>query len=61
MKMLKVSRGALFLCDTCYHIIEESGQIEDGRASSDEVIDEICPNCEDTNKPLLDDLLGSEE
>ena len=61
MKMLKVSRGSLFLCETCYHIIAESGQIEGDRATSDKVIDEICPNCEDNNKPLLDDLLGSEE
>jgi rubrerythrin len=54
--MLKVSRGSLFICETCYHIIEESGQIEGDRATS-----ELCPNCEDQNKPLLDDLLGSEE
>jgi hypothetical protein len=42
-------------------MIEDSGQIEDDRASSDKVIDDICPNCYDNNKPLLDDLLGSEE
>jgi hypothetical protein len=61
MKMLKVSRGSLFICDICYQIIEDSGQIEGDRASSDKVIDDMCPNCYDNNKPLLDDLLGSEE
>lgn len=62
MKMLKVSRGALFLCEVCHQIIVESGRVDqDGRATSDEVIGELCPNCEDNNKPLLDDLLGSEE
>lgn len=61
MKMLKVSRGSLFICDVCYQIIEESGRIEGDRAMSDAVIGDLCPNCEDQNKPLLDDLLGSEE
>jgi hypothetical protein len=51
----------LFICETCYHLIEESGQIEGDRATSDAVIGDLCPNCEDNNKPLLDDLLGSEE
>jgi hypothetical protein len=32
-----------------------------GRAKSDEVIHDICANCHDYNKPLIDDILGSSE
>ncbi len=61
MKTLKVSRGALFLCDVCYQIIEEEGQVQGEWAKSDAVVDDLCPNCHDYNKPLIDDLKGSSE
>jgi len=32
-----------------------------GRAESDEVIHDLCMNCYDFNKPLIDDILGSAE
>ena len=51
------------LCDTCYdHVMAE--QLADKRnfiADHEALFDTICPGCEDINRPLIDDMLGSSE
>ena len=58
---VRVSRGFLVLCDECNTYLITEKQIDDGYAKSDDLIHDLCPNCTDYNKPLIDDLLGSSE
>lgn len=62
MNQVMISRGFLVLCNSCLsHLREEQVVDSKGRAKSDEVIHDICANCHDYNKPLIDDILGSSE
>ena len=51
------------LCDSCYQdvieekLVDEKNYVEDHEA----LFDTICPGCEDINRPLVDDMLGSSE
>lgn len=53
------------VCDACLgalkqgHYIEGSSVIAPDKA--ERVFDEICANCYDYNRPLIDDMLGSSE
>lgn len=63
MKQIAIARGFLQLCDTCYEHLQHEGliNIKDQAQQIDTVIDEICPNCSDFNRPLIDDMIGSAE
>lgn len=62
-KTVGVMRGLMVLCDTCYdqvvteHLVDEKNYVAD----HDTLFDSICPGCEDLNRPLIDDMLGSSE
>ena len=62
-KTVSVLRGLMMLCESCYQsVIEEklvdaTNYVEDHEA----LFDTICPGCEDLNRPLVDDMLGSSE
>jgi hypothetical protein len=62
-KMVSVARGLMMLCDTCYdHVLAE--ELVDARnfvTNYEALFDTICPGCEDINRPLIDDMLGSSE
>jgi len=65
MQGLRIARGLLMVCDHCEralrqaHFVDERGAIPPDRA--EHVFDEICANCFDYNRPLIDDMLGSSE
>ncbi len=62
MNQVMISRGFLVLCGPCMAFLKKEKQVDEtGRAVSDEVIHDLCPNCHDYNKPLIDDILGSAE
>ena len=62
MNQVLISRGFLVLCDICHLTLKEDQRVDStGRARSDEVIHDLCTNCYDFNKPLIDDILGSAE
>lgn len=62
MNQVMISRGFLVLCNACLAMLKEERQVDAmGRAVSDEVIHELCANCHDYNRPLIDDILGSSE
>ena len=63
MHQVGVSRGFLGVCDVCYALLKEEKLINtSGRGESDDgVVNELCANCQDFNKPLIDDLMGSAE
>jgi hypothetical protein len=62
MHQVLISRGFLVLCEACLTILKDEKMIDSaGRATSDDIIHELCPNCHDYNKPLIDDILGSAE
>lgn len=62
-KTVSVMRGLMMLCPVCYqqafdeHLVNEKNFVEDYQT----LFDIICPGCEDINKPLVDDMLGSSE
>jgi hypothetical protein len=62
-KTVSVMRGIMMLCPTCYesiieeNLVDEKNYVEDHEA----FFDLICPGCEDINRPLIDDMLGSSE
>ena len=62
-KTVSVMRGIMMLCETCYQdVIDEKladtrNYVEDHEA----LFDVLCPGCEDINRPLVDDMLGSSE
>lgn len=62
MKTVRVSRGFLLLCDSCYETMRHDGVVDNhDQANDSEIIEDLCPNCHDYNKVLIDDLLGSSE
>jgi hypothetical protein len=62
MNQVMISRGFLVLCNSCLFALKEDQRVDSrGRAQSDEVIHDLCANCYDYNKPLIDDTLGSSE
>lgn len=58
---VKVSRGFLVVCKFCHDYLVKEKWVENGTSKNDEVTHELCPNCTDYNRPLIDDLLGSGE
>jgi hypothetical protein len=59
---VRVSRGFLVICDECTsYLVKEKWVDDKSYSKSDDIIHELCPNCSDYNKPLIDDLLGSSE
>ena len=62
-KTVAVMRGLMMLCEVCYQevfeekLVDEKNYVEDHEA----LFDTICPGCEDINRPLVDDMLGSSE
>lgn len=62
-KTVKVMRGHMMLCSVCFDsvqdekLVDEKNYVEDHEA----LFDVICPGCEDINRPLVDDMLGSSE
>ena len=58
---IKVSRGFLVICDECHSYLIKEELLNNNNSKSDEIIHDLCPNCTDYNKPLIDDLLGSSE
>lgn len=62
MNQVGISRGFLVLCNACMTLLKEERRVDaKGRAVSDDVIHELCANCYDYNKPLIDDIEGSSE
>lgn len=62
-KTVSVMRGLMVLCPTCYDMVQEEGLADTNNyvADHDALFDLICPGCEDINRPLIDDMLGSSE
>ncbi len=62
-KLVKVMRGSMMLCPSCYDsvveekLMDKNTYVEDYHA----LFDTICPGCDDLNRPLVDDMLGSSE
>ena len=62
-KTVAVMRGRMILCSFCYEsvleekLVDAKNYVEDHEA----FFDLICPGCEDLNRPLIDDMLGSSE
>ena len=56
-------RGVMMLCDTCYQDVMDE-ELADDRSyveNYEALFDVLCPGCEDINRPLVDDMLGSSE
>ncbi|MEO8325379.1 MAG: hypothetical protein ABI618_05985 [Nitrospirota bacterium] len=62
-KMVSVMRGQMMLCAACYDSIHEEKLVDEKNYVADHegFFDLICPGCEDLNRPLIDDMLGSSE
>lgn len=62
-KTVSVMRGLMMLCETCYEQVIEEQLVNDKNYVEDHeaLFDTICPGCEDLNRPLVDDMLGSSE
>ncbi|MBI3809416.1 MAG: hypothetical protein HY284_03025, partial [Nitrospirae bacterium] len=47
----------------CYDTIVSEHLVDARNVASDHdaVFDNVCPNCYDRNRPLIDDMLGSSE
>lgn len=62
-KMVSVMRGLMILCPTCHEEVLEEGLVNEKNYVEDHetLFAVICPGCEDINKPLVDDMLGSSE
>lgn len=62
-KTVSIMRGFMMLCESCYRevfderLVDHRNYVED----HDALFDLICPGCEDINRPLIDDMLGSSE
>jgi hypothetical protein len=56
-------RGLMMLCPACYELIHEEKLVDKRNfvADHEAFFDLICPGCEDLNRPLIDDMLGSSE
>ncbi len=62
-RTVSVMRGLMMLCEACYEQVKTEGLV-DGRnyvSNYETLFDSICPGCEDLNRPLIDDMLGSSE
>lgn len=62
-KTVSVMRGIMMLCDVCYQDALDE-QLADNRnyvENYEALFDVLCPGCEDINRPLVDDMLGSSE
>jgi len=62
-KTVSVMRGIMMLCDVCYQDVLDE-QLADNRnyvENYEALFDVLCPGCEDINRPLVDDMLGSSE
>lgn len=62
-KTVSVMRGVMMLCDTCYRDVMDE-KLADDRSyveNYEALFDVLCPGCEDINRPLVDDMLGSSE
>ncbi|MDE0405325.1 MAG: hypothetical protein OXI53_08435 [Nitrospira sp.] len=62
-KTVSVMRGIMMLCDVCYQDVLDE-QLADNRnyvENYEVLFDVLCPGCEDINRPLVDDMLGSSE
>jgi len=56
------SRGHFVVCDTCFAVLKQERLVDEkGKAATDDISVEFCPNCFDRNKVLIDDLAGSTE
>ena len=62
-KTVAVMRGIMMLCPICHETILEENLVDDKNYVEDHetFFDLICPGCEDINRPLIDDMLGSSE
>ena len=62
-KTVSVMRGLMMLCPTCYDHIMTDKLVDERNyvADHETLFDTICPGCEDLNRPLIDDMLGSSE
>ena len=62
-KTVRVMRGLMMLCPTCFDSVHEEKLVDDKNYVEDHeaLFDTICPGCEDINRPLVDDMLGSSE
>ncbi|HIO21280.1 MAG TPA: hypothetical protein EYN18_02645 [Nitrospirales bacterium] len=62
-KLVKVMRGSMMLCGTCYESVIEEKLMDDKTYVEDyhALFDIICPGCDDLNLPLVQDMLGSSE
>ena len=62
-KTVSVMRGIMMLCDSCYQDVLEE-ELTDNKnyvENYEALFDVLCPGCEDINRPLVDDMLGSSE
>ncbi len=62
-KTVSVMRGVMMLCNICYQDVLDE-QLADDRnyvENYEALFDVLCPGCEDINRPLVDDMLGSSE
>lgn len=62
-KTVTVMRGLMILCPACYDLVHEEKLADEKNyvADHEAFFDVICPGCEDLNRPLIDDMLGSSE
>jgi len=62
-KTVSLMRGPMMLCESCYQCVLEEKLVDDKNYVEDHeaLFDTICPGCEDLNRPLVDDMLGSSE
>lgn len=62
-KTVAVMRGRMILCSFCYESVNEEKLVDAKNYVEDHeaFFDLICPGCEDLNRPLIDDMLGSSE
>ena len=62
-KTVKVMRGYMMLCAVCFDSVHEEKLVDEKNYVDDHdaMFDIICPGCEDINRPLVDDMLGSSE
>lgn len=60
---VSVMRGFMVLCPTCYEMVHDEQLVDEKNyvADHEAFFDLICPGCEDLNRPLIDDMLGSSE
>ncbi len=62
-KTVSVMRGVMMLCEICHrdvleeHLVDDKNYVENHEA----LFEILCPGCEDINRPLVDDMLGSSE